>query len=52
MSQRHTEPPTMGRILGRHASFWVLGFTVFAAMAVVPACGWRRRKLSDNAGRS
>lgn len=39
MSQRHTEPPTRGRILGRHASFWVLGFTVFAAMAVVPVAG-------------
>jgi hypothetical protein len=39
MSQRHTEPPTTGRILGRHASFWVLGFTVFAAMAVAPVAG-------------
>ena len=39
MSQRHTEPPTRGRILGRHASFWVLGFTVCAAMAVVPVAG-------------
>src|SRR4029450_1950880 len=39
MSQRHTEPPTRGRILGRHASFWVLGFTVFAAMAAVPVAG-------------
>ena len=39
MSQRHTEPPTRGRILGRHASFWVLGFTVIAAMGVVPLAG-------------
>jgi len=39
MSQRHTESPTRGRILGRHASFWVLGFTVFAAIAVVPVAG-------------
>ena len=39
MSQRHTEPPAGGWILGRHASFWVLGFTVFAAMAVVPLAG-------------
>ena len=34
-SQRNTEPPTRERILGRHASFWVLGFTVLAAIAVV-----------------
>ena len=39
MSQRHTDQPTRGRILGGHASFWVLGFTVFAAMAVVPVAG-------------
>ena len=39
MSQRHIEPPTDGRTLGRRASFWVLGFTVIAAMAVVPLAG-------------
>ena len=38
MSQRHTEPVANGRTLGR-ASFWVLGFTVTAAMAVVPLAG-------------
>ena len=39
MSQRHTEPVANGRTLGRRASFWVLGFTVTAAMAVVPLAG-------------
>src|SRR5262245_52215267 len=39
MSQRHTKPPAEGRNLGRPASFWVLGFTVIAAMAAVPVAG-------------
>jgi hypothetical protein len=39
MSQRHTKPTAEGWNLGPRASFWVLGFTVFAAMAVVPAAG-------------
>jgi hypothetical protein len=39
MSQRHTESPADGWKLGRRASFWVLGFTVIAAMAVAPVSG-------------
>jgi hypothetical protein len=39
MSQRHTEPLANRQTLGHRASFWVLGFTVTAAMAVVPLAG-------------
>lgn len=39
MSQRHIEPPASERTLRRRASFWVLGFTAVAAMAVMPLTG-------------
>ena len=46
MSQRHTEPSRKGRIVARRAAFWVLGFTVIAGTAVVPAHGGGRETSS------
>ena len=39
MSQRDTEPTTKGRNWRPRTSLWVLGFTVVAAMAAMPAAG-------------
>lgn len=39
MSQRHTKPAAERRNSGHRGTFWVLGFTVIAGLAVVPVAG-------------